>query len=281
MRDSNTSTISATEDIWRGAAMNGRVIIALIFREAALRFGSNPFSYVWTLVEPTILIGILLFARIYIKNVNPAIGDSSMVFLLTGLVALRAARNIINRGGKGITSNRSLFEFGVIKPIDAVIARTTLEFAIWLIILTVFFTGTAKIMGQAVITDFQGFVLALLLILYFCMSMAIFNATIGALVPIWRSIWKMMAMPLVLTSGVIYVPVEMPPGFLAIIVWNPFLHCVEGLRSNSYLDYLSVYDPYYLAGFSTTILLLSLSIERLFRKEILRSKSDEDEDDEL
>lgn len=281
MTNVSSMHVSQTDEIRRGAAMNGRVIVALIFREAAIRFGSSPISYVWTLIEPGILIAILLLARVYIRTMNPAFGDSSMVFLLTGVVALRACRNIINRGGKAITTNRSLFDFGAVKPVDAVIAKTILEFTIWLIILACFFTGVSRIMGQVVITNFQGFVLALLLILYFCLAMSIFNATVGALVPIWQSIWKMMAMPLMITSGVLYVPAEMPPEFLSVIIWNPFLHCVEALRSNSYLDYLSVYDPYYLMGFATVVLLFSLTIERLFRKEILRSKSDEDEEEEL
>jgi capsular polysaccharide transport system permease protein len=284
MATSNSSTlpsVSAAGDIWRGAAMNLRVVIALIFREAAMRFGSNPFSYVWTLVEPAIMVAILLVARVYIKNVNPAFGESSMLFLLTGIVALRAARNIINRGGKGITVNKALFEFGAVKPLDAVLARTVLEFTIWLIILTCFFTAVARIIGQEVITNFTGLVISLLQILYFCIAMSFFNATVGALVPIWRSIWKMMSMPLLITSGILYVPASMPPEILNIIIWNPFLHCVEALRSSSYLDYLSVYDPYYLLGFSTVVLLLSMSIERLFRKEILKSKGDEDEEDEI
>lgn len=273
--------VSQVDDVWRGAAMNGRVIIALIFREAAMRFGSSPFSYVWTLVEPAILVAILLFARIYVKNVNPAFGESSILFLLTGIVALRATRNIINKGGKAITSNRSLFEFGAVKPLDSVLARTILEFTIWLIILTCFFTGVRRILGQEVITNFQGLVIALLQILYFCIAMAMFNATVGALVSLWRSIWKMMSMPLVITSGILYIPAQMPPEILNIIIWNPFLHCVEALRSNSYLDYLSVYDPYYLLGFSTSVLILSMAIERLFRKEILRSKGDEDDEEEI
>jgi capsular polysaccharide transport system permease protein len=279
--ESHGGQVSLVDDVVRGAAMNGRVLIALIFREAAMRFGSSPFSYVWTLVEPSVLIAILLFARLYVKNVNPAFGESSVLFLLTGIVALRACRNIINKGGRAITMNRSLFEFGAVKPIDAVLARTILEFTIWLIILTFFFTAVRRIMGQEVITNFQGLVLSLLLILYFCISMSMFNATVGALVPIWRSIWKMMSMPLVITSGILYVPSQMPPEILNIIVWNPFLHCVEALRSNSYLDYLSVYDPYYLLGFATVVTLISLTIETLFRKEILRSKADEDEEDEI
>jgi len=272
---------SAGSDVLRGARTNLRVIVALIFREAAMRFGSNPFSYVWTLAEPAVLIAILLIARIYIKSVNPAFGDSSLIFLLTGVVALRSARAIINRGAKGIATNRALFAFGAVKPPDAVIARAVLEFTIYVIILTIFFTAAQRIMGQAIITDFPGFVLAMLLIMFFCISMAMFNATVGALVPIWRSIWKMMSMPFLITSGVIYVPAQMPPEFLAIITWNPFLHCVEALRSSSYLDYTSVYSPHYLIGFSVTLFIISLSIERLFRNEIIRSKDDEDDEDEV
>ncbi|MBL0370976.1 ABC transporter permease [Rhizobium sp. KVB221] len=273
--------MSAGSDALRGAATNLRVIVALIFREAAMRFGSSPFSYVWTLVEPAILISLLLFARIYIKNVNPAFGESSILFLLTGIVALRATRNIINKGGRAIMSNSALFDFGAVKPPDVVIARTTVEFTIWVLILACFFTAVSRIMGQEVITDFQGFVISLLLIFYFCIAMAMFNATVGALVPIWRSIWKMMSMPLVITSGILFVPAQMPPEILNIIIWNPFLHCVEALRSHSYLDYLSVYDPEYLLGFTTVVFLFSLSIERLFRNEIIRSKADDDDEDEI
>ena len=124
-------------------------------------------------------------------------------------------------------------------------------------------------------------VLSMLLILFFCISVAMFNATVGALLPVWRSIWKMMSMPLLITSGVIYVPAQMPPNVLSIIVWNPFLHCVEALRSNSYLDYTSVYSPRYLISFTVITLILALSIERLFRNEIIRSKGDEDDEDDM
>ena len=261
--------------------MNARVIIALVFREASMRFGSNPFSYAWTLLEPAVLVGILLFARVYIQNMNPAFGESSLVFLLTGVVVFRATRNIINKSGRAIISNRALFDFGVVKPPDTVIAKTLVEFVIWLIILTFFFAAVRRIMGVEVITNFQGFVVALLQILYFCMAVSMFNATIGALLPVWRNIWKMMAIPIFMTSGVVFVPATMPPQVLNIIIWNPFLHCVEELRSNSYLDYLSVGDPIYLMSFSTVTLLIALTVERLFRKEIIRSKGDDDEEDDV
>lgn len=262
-----------------GARNNLRVIVGMVFREAANRFGASPLSYAWTIIEPAILVGILLLARIYFKNVSPAFGESSVMFLLTGVVAFRAVRAVINTGGRAIQANRNLFEFGMVKPLDAVLARTIVEFVIWIVILTMFFAAVGRILRIEVITDFQGFVLSMLLILYFSLSMAMFNATVGALVPIWRSIWKMMSMPLMVTSGVLYVPSQMPPDIVRFIIWNPFLHCVEGLRSHSYLDYLTVYSPHYLLGFSTVVLLFSLTMERLFRKEIIRARGDDDDEE--
>jgi len=276
-----TSHSMSGSDIWRGARTYCRVVVGLIFRDAAARFGSSPLSYVWTIVEPAVLIAILLVARVYFKNISPAFGESSVLFLLTGLVSFRATRNVINVGARGISANSKLFEFGAVKPPDTVLARTILEFTIWVVILTIFFTAVREIMQQEIITDFQGFVLAMLMILYFCIAMAMFNATVGALVPAWRSVWKMMSVPLMVSSGVLYVPAQMPPEMVSFIIWNPFLHCVEGLRSHSYLDYISLYSPYYLLSFSTVVLIFSLALERLFRKEIIRAEGDDEEEDLL
>lgn len=277
----NAASISNSDLIWRGAVMNGRVIVALIFREAAVRFGSSPYAYVWTLVEPTLLVGVMLIMRVYIKNYSPAFGESGTVFLLTGLLAFRITRNTINKSGKAISNNTQLFGLGAIKPPDVVIARTIVEFTIWMIVLAIFFTAVARILQLQVISNFPEFCLALLSILYFCLAMSMFNATVGVLVPVWQTIWKILTLPLLVTSGVIYMPASMPPEVQAIIVWNPFMHCVEALRSTSYLDYTSLYDPVYLQSFSTVVLLLSLALERLFRKKIIRTKQDDDDEEEL
>lgn len=267
--------------VWRGAVMNGRVLVALIFREAAMRFGAGPMAYAWTMIEPALMVGLVLLMRIYVKNYAPAFGENSTLFLLTGLIAFRITRSTINKSGKAISANRTLFSFGAIKPPDVVLARTVVEYTIWMIVLTAFFAGCGRLLGQEMITNFQEFVLSLAAIYFFCLAMSMFNATIGALLPVWRTIWKIATLPLLFLSGVIYVPSSMPPEVQAIIIWNPFLHCIEALRSSSYLDYLSLYDPVYLISFSTIVLLVSLAVERLFRKEIIRARGDDDDDEDM
>lgn len=279
------SSVSRTEStldaITRGAMMNGRVLVALIFREAAMKFGSGPMGYLWTLIEPAVFVGIMLLMRVYVRDMAPSFGDSSLLFLLTGVLTFRLTRAIINKGGRAIIGNRTMFAFGAVKPPDVVIARTVMEFTLWLLVLALFFFGVGRVINETVITNFQGFVIALLAIFYFCLAGSMFNATVGALVPVWRTIWKLLSMPMLFISGVIYVPSEMPPEVQNIIYWSPFLHCIEGIRQNSYLDYISLYDPIYLNSFSTIMLLFSLTLERLFRREIIKAKSDEDDEDEF
>lgn len=265
----------------RGIAANGRAIVAMMYLEAYKRFGSSPLSFLWTLVEPVILIGGMLTMRVYIKNFNPAFGESSVLFLLTGLLTFRMLRGTINKSSRAIVQNRSVFELGAIKPPDTIIARTVVEYLIWMFILSLFLIGIHRLMRMEVIADFQGFVIALLSNLFFCLGLSMFNGTVGVLVPIWWRIWKIATIPLLAMSGVIYVPMTMPPEIQAIIYWNPFLHCIEGLRDSTYLDYIALYDPTYLNSVSLGLFLTGLAIERLFRKDILRSNNKDDDEEEV
>lgn len=264
----------------RAVSVALRALMALIFRDAAVKFGGGPIAFVWTLIEPSIFIAIMLVMRVYVKNYAPGFGDSSLLFLLTGFLTFRMVRGTVNTSGKVIPPNRSLFDSGVIKPPDVVFSKVTVEYTIWLLILIIFFTAVREIIHEEVITHFQSFVIVLLTIYYFCLSLSMFNAVAFALFPFWRTIWKVMTVPLLFLSGVLYVPSTMPPEVQNIIYWNPFLHCIEAMRSASYLDYLTLYDPVYLTSFSTIMLIVSLYVERLYRRQVITTDYDKSDSDE-
>jgi capsular polysaccharide transport system permease protein len=74
-----------------------------------------------------------------------------------------------------------------------------------------------------------------------------------------------------LLSGVFYLPATMPPSILAIIEWNPILHCVEMVRSSYYVKYLSVADPYYPISFATITFAIALFLERINRDKLMHT----------
>jgi capsular polysaccharide transport system permease protein len=260
-----------------------RVLIALIFREAAARFGSGLGSYLWTLAEPALMLCVLLIGRIYIKQYTAAFGDSSAVFLLTGYMTFRMTKNTITKSGRVLGASQTLLTFAPVKPIDVILARTILECTIWVVMILLFFSATGYLIGQAVIVNYQLFTQAMILTFYFIISMTLLSTILTVLVPFWSTILKMSNLPLLVTSGVLLVPSQMPPNIIAIMTWNPILHCIEGVRTSSYIDYLSLYDPIYLLTFSTVTLILAMALERIFRKRLLNTNGvdDEMEEDEL
>lgn len=70
---------------------------------------------------------------------------------------------------------------------------------------------------------------------------------------------------------IIVYPVDFMECLLAILWWNPFLHCVEWFRTSIYIDYTSLLDKGYLLGMATGLLALGLTIERVFRSRIINA----------
>ncbi|MDI7860649.1 ABC transporter permease [Rhizobiaceae bacterium n13] len=250
------------------ARQNLRVIGALAVRELATRYGQNPLNYFWGLAEPAALIGIYLVVHTLAKAHGTG-GDSIILFMITGIMTFRMTRGISGKVLKAISSNQPLLTYPNVKPLDTIIARATIESLIWLIVCLIFFTAISVYLDKRVIVHKDEFALALLAVLFFSFSLGAFNAVISILVPFYSNIWNMMGLPLLLASGILYVAAEMPPQILNILVWNPFLHCVEWVRIASYLDYHTVLDREYLLTVSSILLTVALVLERMYRTRLM------------
>ena len=73
-------------DFWAGLATQGRVISALLRREALTRYSHTRIGYLWAVLEPIahlLTLGVLF--RIFTQG-PPPVGDSLFLFYLTGLI---------------------------------------------------------------------------------------------------------------------------------------------------------------------------------------------------
>ncbi|QRM56522.1 ABC transporter permease [Sinorhizobium sp. BG8] len=247
---------------------NLRVISALVVRTAATRFGESRFGIVWTLAEPAAYVGVYIFLHAFVKEAVP-FGDSALLFLLSGVFGFRMTRGIARKAEKGIAQNQPMLTYPLVRPLDTIVSAFILEAIIWLIICALFILFMAHVLDRKIIVFPMEFATCILAILYFAFSLALFNAVIGTLVPLWDTLFSMMSMPLMLISGVFFVPSQLPPDFQAVISWNPFLHCVEWFRSTTYLDYLTILDKGYLLAVSTGLLMTGLAAERIYRNRIM------------
>ena len=164
-----------------------------------------------------------------------------------------------------------MLTYPLVRPLDTLVATFLTESTIWLIICGLFMGGLALALDRNVIVYPAEFAECLLAILYFAFSFAAFNAMLSALFPRYDTFINMLSMPLMLMSGVFFMPAELPPNFQAVMWWNPFLHCVEWFRTSTYLDYNALLSKEYLIGLSTGLLTMALLIERVYRRKIINS----------
>jgi capsular polysaccharide transport system permease protein len=241
-----------------------RVILALVQRETLTRFGRDRLGYIWALLEPMAYIGMFLAVRGFLAS-NIPFGDNMALFLLTGLVAFRLSMNIAKRATGAIHSNIALLTYPMVKTFDVIVARMVLEAIIMLTVALVFFLGLNFFAGIDVFRKLEEIIPAFGAIIYLGFGMGFFNATVSRVLPLWEKVWGLLSLPLFISSGIFFLPQSLPPEFLAIVYWNPFLHAVEWLRSAAYLDYAAVTDHEYLLVFATLTLCTGLLINRFYQ----------------
>lgn len=254
--------------VQRPVATLARVVTALVLRESKTRFGRSRFGYVWALVEPMAYVGIFLAIRTAVGR-SPVFGESVILFVMTGLLATRLFIAIASRLTASISSNRALLAYPPVKPNDVIFARFILETVTMLIVVLVFFAGLQLAARYEVVISFSAFTAALAATVFLALGVGMFNAVVSVLYPLWGRLFGLMRLPIFLLSGIFYVPKQMPVNAQAVLEWNPVLHCVEWLRTASYLSYDPLLDRGYVMWFAATAFTLGFALERAYRYRLL------------
>ncbi len=246
----------------------GRVLLALILREARTRYGRQRAGYTWALVEPILHISIFYAAFSYRLTIVP-IGDSLFMFLATGFAVFLGFRNVMTRTQGGYASNESLLAYPVVRLFDVFLGRALLELATWISVLLIIFVS-AYILGTA---DAPVSVMKMFasIVLLFAIGFGL-GLTLGIISEFMPSVGSIMRAPMLLLyfcSGLFYLPDALPPAFRDILYWNPILHAIILFREGYYHGYEShMFDLSYLVGWALGAVLLALVLEKIARKPI-------------
>lgn len=263
----NTQRLS---DLLHGLNISQRVIIAIILRETKTRFGKNKLGYLWAIIEPSAYVALLLFIRDKMHASIP-FGENLFLFLLTGILVYRVFISVAGRALNAISANHALLTYPLVKPLDTIFARIILEIITMLIVLTIFFLLLSVFSNYTIIHHPQRFAFAICALMFLSTGVGVLNAVVSVILPTWERFWGLIKFPLLILSGVFYIPKSMPPMVQNILVWNPILNCVEWIRSASYLDYDPLLDKSYVLWFSSICLCLGLVLERKYRNTLVRS----------
>jgi capsular polysaccharide transport system permease protein len=249
-------------------SITSRVIVALVLRETKTRFGTRRTGYIWALIEPIAYVVIYLSLRDALRSAVP-FGENLVLFTLTGVLTFRLYWSISSRAMHSINNNKPLLAYPPVKPNDVIAARIILETLTMYVVIMLFFLFIALQSGITVIVNHDNFFASILAVTLLASGVGTFNAVVSVLIQSWDRIFRMLSIPLFMSSGIFYVPKNMPLAMQKIIVWNPVLHCVEWMRTGVYLSYDPMLDRSYVLGWAIITLITGLTLERLFRYRLL------------
>jgi capsular polysaccharide transport system permease protein len=245
-----------------------RVWIALVLRETKTRFGRNKLGFLWALIEPLVFVGLFLLIRGGLRDRNIPFGQDLALFLVTGLLAFRMFMSVASRGLGAIVSNLALIAYPPVRPLDVIFARVGLEILTMYVIWTISLCLLSIFVEGKVIVDYVRFAAAMAALTYLSVSVATFNGVVAVLWPTWERLWGFLRLPLLILTGILFLPTSMPLSVQAVMAWNPILHAVEWIRTAIYMTYDPVLSVPYLLGFSTVTLCIALVLERGYRYKI-------------
>jgi capsular polysaccharide transport system permease protein len=249
--------------------IQGRVLLALMLREARTRYGRQRVGYLWALIEPIIHIAGFYLVFHYTLRMVP-LGHSLAIFLATGMATYFGFNNILNRTRGGFGSNEALLAYPLVTVMDVFLARALLEFATWVLV-TFIILGTLIFVGLDPLPR-SALMMLTAMILLFGIGFGL-GVILGIIAQFFPSIESIMSLPfklLYFTSGVFFLPDSLPPAIRDTLEWNPVLQGITLFRMGYYANYDShLLRIEYLVVWSAVCVLLAFVTERLTRRALL------------
>jgi capsular polysaccharide transport system permease protein len=249
------------------------VIFAVFIRELNTRFGRFRLGYLWAILEPLAMIGVLSAVRVLFGTADIA-GLSFPVFFATGVLAYLVFNHIINSSLGAVEANLGLFNYQRVKPADVLVARALLELLIALATAAVIFPGLYWMGFTFTWNDTLQVVATVLCLFGICFGLGLVCGMMG---PLWQESKKVIPVvirPLFFISGIFFPANILPEEVRSYALLNPLLHVIELLRGSMFQEYQSAEGSlFYILCWALGALLFGLYIYRIFRVKVVTSGS--------
>ena len=255
-----------------GLAVQYAAIRALFLRELQTRFGHYRLGYLWAILEPGLLVGtkLILFGTIMVRAI-PSMSYS--LFLICGILPFLMVMRSVTKSMGAVSSNKGLFIYRAVKPIDAVLARTLLEGILYFTVFLLFLVMLV-IMGEKVsFSDIPGLLGCWGILLIFSFGLSLIMAVLGDLSEELTKFIKSLFFILYFLSAVMYSVNTIPVQYHPYILWNPLVHGLEYMRHTINPDYpINFISMRFLMQSTITVLFIGLLTYKSRERSMLRTK---------
>ncbi len=242
---------------------------ALFLREMNKQFSSSRLGVFWTFFQP--FMQVLVF--IIIKTFIFGRGDESFdyaVFLALNFVAFNMFQHILSKSKSALESEKELFSYKQVKPIDTIIAKTLVEVfmagILYCIFLFIGYYFDYGMEGENLLMVGVGLV-----------WLAIFSFSFGLVVAIGNTFYKsigktvsIFTFGLMIISAVFYPVQTLPPEAQELIVYNPlanFMEIIHGFYFRALDDRFVDYE--YIGLWTITLLYVGIWLYYRLEKKII------------
>lgn len=246
-----------------------RVISALILREMSGSNGRAIGGYFWAVAEP--VLGIALLSALFSFGFrHPPIGTNFAIFYATGLLPFFMFFDISNKVAQSLNFSKALLGYRRVTFFDAIVARTILATLTQLLVGAFVFSGILLLFDTRMLLDIPSLLLSYAMAVALAMSIGTMNAVIMAFLPAWQRVWGVLPRPLLIVSGVVIIPQNVPQPFRDYLWYNPLVHVTGQMRGAFYYTYNTDYvSPLYVFGLCIAIGALSMLFLRRYHRDIL------------
>ncbi|CAM4052143.1 ABC transporter permease [Bordetella muralis] len=246
----------------------GRTLMAMFVHQLHVMHGESRIALVWALVGPVVLL--TLISSLYIlMGTHYILGMDVQTFSLLGATTWIMFRQIIFRSSAAYISSRGLLNFQGVTPLMCALVQAFIYLSVYLVVFAVLITAGHALELITLPQSWSGLVLYVVLM---GGCAAAVGVLFGAIATFWRFFLRLAPVIerfLQIFSGVFFVSEQLPEQLRPWMLWSPFAHGMQLMRSVYFEAYTSTDAS--LTYFLTSLVFLmvvALAAERLARPNV-------------
>lgn len=225
---SSRSSWQITRSVW----------YALFLRESVARTTADRMAWFWMLAEPIAMVVIMVLIRaVAFGNGRYIVGADFIPWLIVGLFGFHLFRDNMMRSIGAVDSNKGLFSYRQVKPIDSVFVRCYLEGVLKSFVFVLFIIGGVLLELELLPADPLWAVYSWICMWLLGAGAGLTLSALSRLIPEIGRIVKITSFPLLIISGVIFPLNFLPHDIQQYLLYNPIVHGLENLRMSFFPAY--------------------------------------------
>lgn len=242
--------------------------VPLVAMQLHLIYQESRIAPLWMLVGPVVLLCIIS-SLYFLTGVHFIMGMDVATFALLGATTWIMVRQVILRSSSTYVSSRSLLNLQAVSPLTLALVQVFIYVAVYGLVMTMLIVVGHSVGLITLPDDWRGVAACFVLIGAGGASLGLVFGAVATRWPYFLRFSAVIERFLQLFASVFFVSEQLPEQYRGLVLWSPFAHGMQLLRSSYFTGYSSTDAslPYLLTALAL-LLAAGLGAERLARCDV-------------